>query len=244
MILAGWILEQRLPPDTEARLGAFTELVATAIANAESRAELTASRARIVAAADKTRRQIERDLHDGAQQQLVSLVLRVRAAHAAVPAELVELKSELDRVAEGLASFLEGLQEISSGIHPAILAKGGLGPALKTLARRSPIPVKLELRAEAPLPERVEVAAYYVVSETLTNAAKHAHASLINVEMQTADGALHLRVRDDGAGGADPTRGSGLIGLKDRVETLGGTITVQSPTGAGTTVHVELPLSD
>jgi len=244
VMVAGSILEQQLPPDTEARLGAFTELVATAIANAESRAELTASRARIVAAADKTRRQIERDLHDGAQQQLVSLVLQLRAAHAAVPAELVELKSELDRVAEGLASFLEGLQEISRGIHPAILAKGGLGPALKTLARRSPIPVKLELRAEAPLPERVEIAAYYVVSETLTNAAKHAHASLINVEMQTADGALHLRIRDNGDGGADATRGSGLIGLKDRVETLGGTINVQSPTGAGTTVHVELPLSD
>jgi signal transduction histidine kinase len=243
-MIAGSILERPPPLDTETRLAAFTELVATAIANAESRAELTASRARIVAAADKARRQIERDMHDGAQQQLVSLGLHLRAAQAVVPAELGELNGELDRVAEGLESVQQRLREISRGIHPAILAKGGLGPAIKALVRRSPLPTELDVRAEGRLPERIEIAAYYVVSETLTNAAKHAHASVIHVEAQTADGALRLSVCDDGAGGADPTRGSGLLGLKDRVETLGGTITVQSPIGAGTTVQVELPLSD
>ena len=241
VMVAGSTMEQPLPAGTEAHLAAFTELVATAIANAESRAELTASRARIVAAADNARRQLERDLHDGAQQELLALGARLRGAQAAVPSEL---RDELARIAEGLASVQEGLREISRGIHPSILAHGGLGPALKTLSRRSSIPVKLEVRAEAPLPERIEVAAYYVVSESLTNAAKHAHASIIEVEVETLDGILRLSVRDDGAGGADTTRGSGLIGLKDRVETLGGTITVTSPIGEGTTVRVELPLDD
>jgi signal transduction histidine kinase len=240
---AGWSVDQQLPPDTEARLADFTDLLATAIANADSRAELTASRARIVAAADETRRRIERDLHDGAQQQLVTLGLELRAAQAAAP-RLGELESELSRVAEGLASVQDELRVIARGIHPAILAEGGLGPALKTLARRSPIPVELDVRAEARLPERVEVAAYYVVSEALTNAAKHARASVIHVELEAGEGALRVRVRDDGAGGADPTRGSGLVGLKDRVDALDGTFSVKSPLGAGTTVQVELPLSD
>jgi signal transduction histidine kinase len=132
---------------------------------------------------------------------------------------------------------------MARGIHPAILAKGGLGSALKTLARRCPVPVELDVRAQARLPERVEVAAYYVVSEALTNAAKHAHASVVNVEVETVEGALRLRVRDDGVGGADPVRGSGLVGLKDRVEALGGTLAVQSPAGAGTALRVELPLT-
>jgi signal transduction histidine kinase len=244
VMIAASNVEQPLPPDTEARLADFTDLVATAIANAESRADLAASRARIVGAADETRRQIERDLHDGAQQRLVSLALELRAAQRAVPRELGELKAELSRVAEGLASALDGLREIARGIHPAILAEGGLGPALKTLARRSVIPVKLDVRAEARLPERVEVAAYFVVSETLTNAAKHAHASVVHVDVEAVDHVLRLSIRDDGAGGADPARGSGLVGLKDRVEALGGTISVESALGVGTSVDVELPLDD
>jgi signal transduction histidine kinase len=149
----------------------------------------------------------------------------------------------LSHVAEALTGVLDELREIARGLHPAILAEGGLGPALKMLARRSQIPVELDVRAEARLPERVEVAAYYVVSETLTNAAKHAHASVVHVEVQTIDRAVRVTVRDDGAGGADPARGSGLVGMKDRVEALGGTITVQSPLGAGTSVRVELPLN-
>jgi signal transduction histidine kinase len=235
--------EHPLPLDTEARLATFTELVATAISNAENLAELTASRARVVTAADETRRQIERDLHDGAQQQLVSLGLALQAAQMAVPPQLGELEGDLAHVAEGLASVLEDLQEMARGIHPAILAQGGLGPALKTLARRSSVPVELDVPAAARLPERVEVAAYYVVSEALTNAAKHAHATVVHVDADVAGHALRLRVRDDGAGGADPVRGTGLVGLKDRVEALGGTITVQSPAGAGTCLYVELPLA-
>ena len=216
----------------------------TAIANAENLTELTASRARVVAAADETRRRIERDLHDGAQQRLVSLSLALQAAQAAVPPQLGELEGELERVAKELAGVLEDLQEMARGIHPAILARGGLEPALKTLARRCTVPVELDVRGVARLPERVEVAAYYVVAEALTNAAKHAHASVVHVDVEAADHALGLRVRDDGNGGADPARGTGLIGLKDRVEALGGTITVHSPVSAGTSLRAEFPLPD
>jgi len=243
VMIANSTNEQALAPDTEARLASFTDLVATAIANTEHLAQLTASRARVVATADETRRRIERDLHDGAQQRLVSLRLALRAAQMTVPPQLGELEDELEQVADGLEGVLDELREMARGIHPAILAKGGLTPALKTLARRWTLPVELDVRAVARLPERVEVAAYYVVSEALTNAAKHAQASLVNVEVETVEGALRLCVRDDGVGGADPIRGSGLVGLRDRVEALGGAITIQSPPGSGTAVRVELPLN-
>jgi len=235
-------LEPPLPAETEARLASFTELLATAIANAESRAEIAASRARIVAAGDETRRRIERDLHDGAQQRLVSLGLELRAVQAGVPPALGELEGELSRLADGLTGVQEELREFAHGIHPAILAEGGLGPALKTLARRSTVPVELDVEAQVRLPEQVKVATYYVVSEALTNAAKHAHASVVRVQVRSDQALLRLGVRDDGSGGADPVRGSGLVGLKDRVEALRGTITVHSPLGAGTSLDVELPL--
>lgn len=209
-----------------------------------SRAELAASRARIVTAADETRRQIERDLHDGVQQRLVSLALTQRTAEATVPPELRELRAQLSRVVDGLAEALEELQEISRGIHPAILTQGGLGPALRTLARRSTVPVELELGVEVPLPGPVEVAVYYVVSEAVTNTAKHAHASTVRVAVEARDGVLELSIRDDGSGGADPTRGSGLIGLTDRVDALGGAIEVVSPVGQGTMLHITLPLDE
>ena len=231
-----------LPADTEARVAGFTELAATAIANTQARADLAASRARIVQAADETRRRIERDLHDGVQQRLVSLGLDLRAAQAAVPAELSELGAQLGRVAEGLGEALEELRELSHGIHPAILSEGGLGPALKVLARRSAIPVELDVHLEARLPAPVEVAVYYVVAEALTNAAKHAHAAVARVDVRAADGRLHLSVGDDGVGGADPARGSGLVGLSDRVQALGGTLTVHSPAGQGTRLLVDLPV--
>jgi signal transduction histidine kinase len=236
--------KQPLPPDTERRLAEFTELVATAIANAESHAELDASRARIVATADATRRRIERDLHDGAQQQLVSLALELRAAQAAAPPELSEHRAELSHVAEGLTDVLDGLREIALGIHPAILAEGGLGHALNTLARRSPIHVEVDVDAEARFPESVEVAAYYVVSEALTNAAKHSVASNVHVLVQARDHILQVAVRDDGVGGAEATHGSGLLGLRDRAEAIGGKLTLESPHGAGTLLRVELPLDD
>jgi signal transduction histidine kinase len=233
---------QPLPADTEARLAQFTELVATAIANTQARAELAASRARIVRSADQTRRRIERDLHDGIQQRLVSLALDLRAAQAAAPAEPPELGTQLARVADGLGSTLAELQELSRGIHPAILSEGGLGPALKVLTRRSAVPVELDVDLQQRLPAPVEVAAYYLVSEALANAAKHAHAAVVHVEVRARDGRLHLSVADDGGGGADPARGSGLVGLSDRVQALGGTITVRSPVGEGTTLLIGLPI--
>jgi signal transduction histidine kinase len=230
------------PPDTEARLAGFTELVATAIANAEAQAELTASRARIVATADQTRRRIERDLHDGAQQRLVSLALRLRTTSAAIPPELDEVLQELAGVGAELDAVLSDLRELSRGIHPAILTEGGLGPALRTLARRSPVPVQLQVRTQGRLPERVEVTAYYVAAEALTNVAKHADASVVQVEVDTDDGLVRLDIRDDGIGGADPARGTGLVGLKDRVEATGGTLHVQSLPGEGTSLLIELPI--
>ena len=232
-----------LPVGTEERLAAFTELVATAMANAKTQAELTASRARIVATADETRRRIERDLHDGAQQRLVTLALELRAAEASVPPELGELAAELDHIAAGITLTLDELREYARGIHPAILAEAGLGAALKTLARRSAVPVELELRAVERLPEPVEVGAYFVVSESLANVAKHADASVAYVRVMAVDNALHISVRDDGVGGAVFEHGSGLVGLKDRIEALGGQITVESPRGAGTAVEVMLPLA-
>jgi signal transduction histidine kinase len=236
--------QQPLPAGTEARLAGFTELVATALANAEAQAALTASRARIVAAADTTRRRIERDLHDGAQQRLVSLALHLRSTvQAAVPPEAGLLAAQLDRVAAELTGVLDELREIARGIHPAVLADGGLHPALKTLARRSAVPVRLDVRADGRLPEQIELAAYYVVCEALTNTVKHAHASAVDVQVHTDEGVLHVRVRDDGHGGADLTRGSGLIGLKDRVEALGGRISLHSPPDAGTTMEMALPLT-
>jgi signal transduction histidine kinase len=242
VMIAGSTLEQPMPQDTEARLASFTELLATAVANAESRAALAASRVRIVAAADETRRRIERDLHDGTQQRLVSLGLELRAAQAALPPQLTDVDTDLSRVAKGLAGVGEELREISRGIHPAILSERGLEPALKALARRAAVPVELDVQPNRRLPERVEVAAYYVVSEALTNAAKHAHASVVHVDVDSGNSIVRLAIRDDGVGGADPARGSGLIGLTDRVEALGGRIEVTSPTGRGTSVLVRIPI--
>jgi signal transduction histidine kinase len=235
--------QELLPADTEHRLAGFTELVATAIANAEGQAALAASRARIVATADQTRRRIERDLHDGAQQRLVTLVLHLREAQAAAPPAHRELSAQLARAVAEANGALEDLRETARGIHPAILAKGGLRAALKTLASRSPIPVDLRVAAEERLPEPVEVSAYYVAAEALTNVARHARASSVSVEVEYADEVLRVAVSDDGCGGADFSRGTGLVGLKDRVEAIGGRIFLDSPRGAGTSLRVELPIT-
>jgi signal transduction histidine kinase len=242
MMAAASTLEQPLPPGIETRLSSFTELVAAAIANAESRADLAASRARIVAAGDETRRRIGRDLHDGAQQRLVSLGLKLRIAQAMVPPQLGELAEHLARMADELSSTSDELLEICRGLHPAVLSAGGLEAALGALGRRSALPVKLDLHAVGRLPERVEVAAYYAVSEALTNAAKHAGASVVHVELDAGDKTVTLAISDDGIGGADPARGSGLVGLSDRIEALGGTLEVRSPAGHGTTVLIEVPV--
>jgi signal transduction histidine kinase len=235
--------DKPLPSGIELRLADFTDLVGTAISNAQARADLTASRARVVAATDNIRRRIERDLHDGTQQRLVSLVLEVRNAQARVPETQLQLRTELADIAEGLVAAVDDLRELSRGIHPALLARSGLGPAFKALARRSPLPVDLDINLDGRLPDHVEVAAYYLVAEALTNAAKHARPTAVWVAANVLDGRLRLTVRDDGIGGADPANGSGLTGLTDRVEALGGTITVHSPPGEGTRLQVGLPLS-
>jgi PAS domain S-box-containing protein len=233
---------ESLPLDSEDRLENFTELIATAIANAETRHELAASRKRIVASSDETRRRIERDLHDGTQQRLVSLVLAARAAAVSVPPEQADLRADLDRIAAGIVDAAEELQELSRGIHPAIVSKGGLGPALRTLARRSAIPVELDLGTDTRLPEPIEVAVYFVASEAMANTAKHAHATRIDVALATVNSSLVLSIRDDGIGGADLAGGSGLVGLADRVEALGGSVEVRSRPGHGTHITAELPL--
>jgi signal transduction histidine kinase len=229
-----------LPDGIEQRMTEFTDLVATAVANAQNRAELIASRARIVAATDAARRQIERDLHDGVQQRLRALALRLRSAAALQ--ETDEIRPEIADVARELMSVINELREISRGIHPAVLSRAGLRSALRALGRRSAIPVDMDVRIGERLSGPVEVGAYYVVSETLTNAAKHARASVVEVDAEASDGTLRVCVRDDGIGGADPGLGSGLVGLKDRIEALGGTFSMHSPAGGGTTVTCELPL--
>jgi signal transduction histidine kinase len=234
--------DELLPFDTEGRLEKFSGLLATAIANAESRSELAASRRRIVAASDQARRRIERDLHDGTQQRLVSLGLAARTAEANVAAGRGELRAELSRIAAGLADAVAELQELSRGIHPAILSERGLGPALRTLARRSAVPVDLDVTTSARFPEAVEIAVYYVASEALANAMKHARASRVEISLAARDGSVLLSLRDDGVGGANAAGGSGLAGLIDRVEALGGSIHLDSAAGAGTRITADLPL--
>ena len=250
MLRALLLLENRLMRGafTAERLSAVNLIagqLAVSLDNAQLYAELAASRARVVAAADQTRRRIERDLHDGAQQRLVSLALELRMAQAEVSPEAGELRMRLDRAVEQASGALEELRDLSRGIHPAILTEGGLGPALRAVTRRSPIPVELDLCVEERLPDQVEVSAYYIVAEALTNAAKHSRASAITVtvERDRARGSLRIEVADDGVGGADFTGGTGLVGLKDRAEALGGHIDLHSPRGAGTTLRVELPLN-
>jgi len=235
--------DELLPVGLEGRLENFTELLATAIANAESRSELAASLRRIVAASDQARRRIERDLHDGTQQRLVSLALAARTAEADVAAGRGDLRAGLARIAAGLADAVAELQELSRGIHPAALSGHGLGPALRALARRSAVPVDLDITGNARCPEPIEVAAYYVASEALANTMKHAQASHAEISLSTRHGSLLLSIRDDGVGGADPARGSGLAGLTDRVEALGGSIHLHSTAGAGTHITVDLPLN-
>ena len=218
-------------------------MIATSVAACTTRAELIASRARIVAASDEARRRLERDLHDGAQQRLVSLSLKLRAAATNVPEDLDGLKKDLAEVASDLTDVTTELQEISRGIHPAVLSQGGLAPALRALGNRSTIPATVEVAIEGPVPEPVEVGAYYVVAEALTNAAKHSHATEIIVSAHDEDANLYLSVADNGIGGADVGRGSGLVGLNDRVEALGGMMTISSTPGSGTSLNVTIPVS-
>jgi PAS domain S-box-containing protein len=231
--------QQQFPDDAEQRIAYFAELAAQALANAQAREELGASRARIVQAGDEERRRLERNLHDGAQQRLVSLALMLRLAARRHPDD-----DDLARAGEELSHALQELRELARGIHPAVLTERGLEPALRALADRAPVPVDLDFTPTDRLPGPVEAAAYYVVSEALTNVAKYAGASVVRVRVDQSDGVAQIEVADDGAGGADPSGGSGLRGLADRVEALGGRLTVDSPPGEGTTLRAELPTRD
>jgi PAS domain S-box-containing protein len=255
VVVAAWRRELAPAHDTaeasgtEARLYAFTELVATAVSNATARSDLIASRARIVAAGDEARRRIERNLHDGTQQQLIALGLDLQRVRATVPADQHAAHSGLAHVERGLEAVLEEIRELSRGLHPGLLSRGGLGPSLQALARRSPIPAAVELELGERPPESIETAVYYVVSETLANAIKHSQASEISIKI--ADGpdgrpgarGLRVTISDDGVGGARPGEGSGLVGAADRVDALGGRLRLDSPPGQGTTISIELPLS-
>jgi signal transduction histidine kinase len=232
----------QLPLEAEERLEKFSELIATAIGNAESSGELAASRRRIVAAADEARRRIERDLHDGIQQRLIALSFRARQMSRRAPDELPGIVAEL---ADGLKDVSDELREVSRGIHPTILTEAGLGPALRALARRSNLPIDVEVDAKLDerLPTPIETAAYYIASEALTNITKHAHANSVRLTASHDDGLLTLEIRDDGIGGVDADRGSGILGLTDRAEALGGAISIACPPGNGTTLSVRLPIT-
>jgi PAS domain S-box-containing protein len=242
-IVAAWKQPEMAGADTEVRIGQFTELVATAVANAESGAELAASRRRIVAAADEARRRIERDLHDGAQQRLVHAIIMLKLAQRAFREEDGKAELLVGEALEHAERGIDDVRELARGIHPRILSFGGLGSALETLARRSPVPATVVTQTETPLPEPVEVTAYYVASEALTNAAKHAHASAVDITVEADGRWLVLKIRDDGVGGADPSRGSGLISLRDRVQALGGALEVRSETGGGTELIARIPIA-
>ena len=229
--------------DTEANLREFVELVSAAIVNAGNRDELLASTARIVAASDRVRAGIEADLREGAQRRLVSLRRELRKVRNRVPACHGDLRERLAGTETGLNYILGDLREISQGLRPVAVAESGLRPAVEALAARSRVPVVLDVRVGRRLTGHIEDAVYYTVAEALTNVAKYARASLVRVEL-TAEGAdLRLVVRDDGVGGADPRGGSGLTGLRERVEACGGTIEIDSPPGEGTTLLVTIPIA-
>jgi PAS domain S-box-containing protein len=242
-LIAGSDSDETLPSGAELRLARFAELTATAVSNATARSELIASRARIVAASDEARRRVERNLHDGTQQRLLAIGLDLQAARAGIPAELRDAQVDLERIEREIDAVLEDVRELSRGLHPPLLSQGGLTPSLRALARKSPIPVTMDVDVERRPSEAIEVAVYYVVSEALTNAAKHSQASEVSVAVRTIGASLHAIIEDDGRGGAEASAGSGLIGLVDRVEALGGRLMLQSPQGGGTRISIELPLS-
>jgi PAS domain S-box-containing protein len=242
-LIAGTDGDEPLPAGAERRVASFAELVATAVSNATTRSELIASRARIVAAGDEARRRIERNLHDGTQQRLIALGLDLQSARARIPADLVDAHADLGRIGDDLEALLEDVRELSRGLHPALLSQAGLGRSLRALTRNLPVPVKLDVRVAERPSESIEIAVYYVISEALANVVKHARASEISVALRTVAGRIRGTIEDDGVGGAEAGAGSGLVGLIDRVEALGGRFALDSPPGHGTKIVIELPLT-
>ena len=249
-VLAAWV--GRLSGQEAAREKALREQAERNAAELAERqrqverlaADLTASRRRIVAAGDEMRRRIERNLHDGVQQRLVTLSLRLGGIRDRVPDGLPAIRDDLDRLSGAVAETLDELRDLAHGVHPAVLAEAGLGEALRGLARRSVLPVRLHVHVDGRLAAESEATAYYVVSEAFTNAVKHASASAVDIRVEAAEDTLTVQVSDDGVGGADVSRGSGLTGIRDRVEAVGGTLAVHSPPGSGTVLTARLPTGD
>lgn len=240
-VVAGSNRPDPLPPGSEDRLAEFAELVGLAIAGADAREQLSSSRARLVAASDTERRRLERNLHDSAQQRLVTLALSLRLAESKLPADPDAARAHIAAAREELDQALEELRDIARGLHPGMLTERGLLPALESLRERAPIPVRLSVDTAGRCTEAVEVGAYYVVAEALANAIRFSQADAVDVDVALADGVLDVLVVDAGRGGADPARGTGLRGLADRVEALGGRLEVESKPGAGTRVYATLP---
>jgi PAS domain S-box-containing protein len=243
-LIAGTDADEPLPTGAERRVASFAELIATAISNATTRSELITSRARIVAAGDEARRRIERNLHDGTQQRLIALGLDLQAVRAGIPIELTDAHAGLERIGDDLEAVLEDVREVSRGLHPALLTQAGLGASLRALTRNFPVPVKLDVNVAERPSESIEIAVYYVISEALANVVKHARASEIAVALRTSGEGIRATIEDDGVGGAEASGGSGLVGLIDRVEALGGRFTLDSPPGRGTRIAIELPLTE
>ena len=240
-LVASSVDESPLPDGSEQRLLDFADLVAQALANADAHAKLAASRARIVGAGDAERRRLERNLHDGAQQRLVSLALQLRLTQSALERRPDAVAGLLEEAQAELARALDELRELARGIHPAILTDRGLGPALEAILARAPLAVELTELPDERLPEPVEAAVYYVVAETITNIAKHAQAASATVSVTLASNTARVVITDDGIGGADPARGTGLRGLADRIEALDGGLRIDSPNDHGTRIEAQIP---
>lgn len=240
-VAAVWSDAADMPVGAEDRVAAFAELVATAIENAEARDELAASRARLVEAADAARQRIERDLHDGAQQQLVAAALDLTLVEQQLERDPDAARTVLARAREQLDGGLRELRDLARGIHPSVLTDRGLAVALEGLAKRAPMPVDLRVDLLERLDPGIEAAVYFLVSEAITNAAKHAQADAVNVDVAATTDSVVVTVADDGVGGAETNRGSGLGGLIDRVEAVGGRLEITSAPGEGTHLSARLP---
>jgi signal transduction histidine kinase len=240
-VAAAWPDPALMPAGAEQRVAAFAELVSQAVENAEGREELAASRARLVKAADEARRRIERDLHDGAQQRLVAAALELTILDQRLDRDPARARDALGRAREHLEQGLAELRDLARGIHPAVLTERGLEAALLALVQRAPVPVELEVALPGRLDGAIEAAAYFVVSEALTNVAKYAQAQSATVDVGADAEGLCVRVADDGIGGAALDRGSGLRGLADRVQAVGGRLELDSPPGRGTRLSAVFP---
>jgi signal transduction histidine kinase len=235
--------DEGLPEDLEQRLCDFADLVAQALANADAYEKLAASRARVVEVGDAERRRLERNLHDGAQQRFVSVALGLSMINAKLESDPAGAREILASTQADLTRGLAELRELARGIHPVLLTERGLGPALDALLARAPVPVNITQLPEQRLTPQAEAAAYYVVAEAITNVGRYAQASSATVSIVHANGTATVTVSDDGIGGADPARGSGLHGLAARVEALNGRLEVDSPPGRGTRITAQIPLS-